>query len=42
MKKTTAIPRDPFWRVRRGLGHKVVKLTTRYTRKVKHKARARA
>mgnify|MGYP003677697982 CR=1 FL=1 len=42
MKKTTAIPRDPYWRVRRALGHKVVKLTTHYTRKVKHKAKAYA
>lgn len=29
--------RDPSWRVRRALGHKVVEDKTRYSRKAKHR-----
>lgn len=29
--------RDDYWRVRRALGHKVVRDRTKYTRKVKHR-----
>jgi hypothetical protein len=29
--------RDPTWRVRRSLGHKVVRDRTKYRRKAKHK-----
>lgn len=32
--------RDPNWRARRKLGHRVIKLVTRYTRKVKHRSQA--
>ena len=35
--KSTA--RDPAWRWRRALGHKVVKSRKLYTRKTKHKPR---
>ena len=34
--------RDPSWRWRRALGHKIVRDKTRYTRKSKHKARRNA
>ena len=34
-------PRDPSWRVRRELGHKVVEDKTRYSRKTKHRKNLR-
>ena len=37
MKKTPSRPRDPAWRVRRALGHKVTADRTRYIRKAKHR-----
>lgn len=38
MKRTRQVkPRDPSWRVRRALGHKIVRDKTKYRRKEKHK-----
>lgn len=41
MKKTPARPRDPAWRLRRALGHKVTADRTRYIRKTKHRKNPR-
>jgi hypothetical protein len=37
MKKTPSRPRDPAWRTRRALGHKITADRTRYSRKTKHR-----